>query len=82
MILGKQVKVLKPEIIQRTKELAAEIDRYNTRVLLSFLKNSFDRTSEEVKSLKLQKQQILLKTSRIKSDLFVVLDIESLNKQF
>ena len=72
-------------IINRARELAVDINNYNTKVLTTFLKLEFNREDNEVKLLRQHKDRIILMLGKLKREVLqeaVLLDIENLNKKF
>lgn len=47
-----------------------------------FLRNEFDRNSDDIKNLKIEKEKILMRLNKIKKDVFILTDIIDLNRQF
>ena len=88
VIMGISLKprnALNQKIIEDANIINKELERYNARVLITFLKEELNRDYDEIKALKIEKQKIMLMLSKLKRDIFkdtVVLDIEELNKTF
>lgn len=72
-------------IVTEGNRLAREINSYNTRVLICFLKEELSRDYDEVSSLKKEKFRIQMMLSKFKKDIFkegILLDVGELDKVF
>jgi hypothetical protein len=76
---------LNQSIIEQANHIGKEIDRYNVRVLIVFLREELSRDYNEINHLKKEKFRIQMMLSKLKKDIFkdgILLDAEELNKVF